>query len=132
MISRDHVLSSSRNRLSPALPRQYYKEKNMKKLRRQLPTPQYPLSFPPILRPHRYLGCSMQAETLLQSRLVEVSSYLHTDTITAHSHLHRGRSLRLVRLRVLFIATWLLQVRISSIQSRLGGYATSQPRTIGS
>ncbi|MCJ1342939.1 hypothetical protein MMC31_001128, partial [Peltigera leucophlebia] len=32
-----------------------------------------------------YLGCSMQAETLLQSRLVEVSSYLHSDTITAHS-----------------------------------------------
>ena len=33
----------------------------------------------------RYSGCSMQAETLLQLRLVEVSSYLHSDTITAHS-----------------------------------------------
>ncbi len=89
------------------------------------------------------LGCSMQAETPLRSRLVEVLSYLHSNTITAHSwvvlckrrlcynqgswrfrrtfipiqsrlivvlpHLYRGRSLRLVRLRVLFIATWLLQ-----------------------
>ena len=31
------------------------------------------------------MGCSMQAATLLQSLLVEVSSYLHSDTITAHS-----------------------------------------------
>ena len=31
------------------------------------------------------MGISMQAETLLQSRLVEVLSYLHSDTITAHS-----------------------------------------------
>ncbi len=31
------------------------------------------------------LGGSMQAETLLQSRLVKVWSYLHFDTITAHS-----------------------------------------------
>lgn len=27
------------------------------------------------------LGCSMQAKTLLQSRLVEASPYLHVDTI---------------------------------------------------
>ena len=55
----------------------------------------------------------MQVETLLQLRLVKVSSYLHSDTITPHSglpHLHRSCSLRLVRLRVLFTAMWLRQV----------------------
>ena len=35
--------------------------------------------------PQWSVGCSMQAQTLLQSRLLEVSSYLHSNTITAHS-----------------------------------------------